>query len=267
MLRTFKYLLRPTLLQDQALDFLLWQARLLYNAALEQRITVYQETGKGISYPQQWAHFRVARHDHPDTLGKLNAACVQHLLRRLDKAFSAFFRRLKTGAKAGYPRFKSRDRFRSIEYTYGDGCKLHTDEHGRVSLYVQNVGEVRLCYHRTVPREATLKHAVIQQVNRRWYVCLMLALPDPLPTPASSGKRAVGIDVGLSHLLALSNGSWLRIPAGCGLPWPGCACCSAERPAGKRAASGRKTLTGRWPGGKSGWPISGEISGTSSPTG
>ena len=62
MLRTYKYLLRPNTEQMKTLDFLLWQSRLVYNAALEQRISIYQETGKGISYQNQWGYFRDLRH-------------------------------------------------------------------------------------------------------------------------------------------------------------------------------------------------------------
>ena len=47
-------------------------------------------------------------------------------MRRLDKAFAAFFRRVKAGEKPGYPRFKGRDRFDSIEFpAYGDGIRLN----------------------------------------------------------------------------------------------------------------------------------------------
>ena len=107
MLRTYKYLLRPNNQQARQLDFLLWQSLWVYNTALEQRITVYQETGKGLNYGSQWAHFRDQRRSSPETLGQLNASSVQHLLRRLDKSFTAFFRRLKAGEKPGLPRFKS----------------------------------------------------------------------------------------------------------------------------------------------------------------
>ena len=85
MLRTYKYLLRPTVEQMTQLDFLLWQSRLVYNAALEQRITTYRETGKGIGYGAQWAHFRDVRRDSPDALGRVNASSLQHLLRRLQR--------------------------------------------------------------------------------------------------------------------------------------------------------------------------------------
>ena len=85
MLRTYKYLLRPTVEQMTQLDFLLWQSRLVYNTALEQRITTYRKTGKGIGYGAQWAHYRDVRRDSPDALGRVNASSLQHLLRRLQR--------------------------------------------------------------------------------------------------------------------------------------------------------------------------------------
>lgn len=53
MIRTYKYRLYTNKSQRDALDFILWQQRILYNAALEQRKRVYEETGKGISYVEQ----------------------------------------------------------------------------------------------------------------------------------------------------------------------------------------------------------------------
>jgi len=211
MLRTYKYLLRPNNEQLNSLDFLLWQSMLFYNAALEQRITTYQETGKGIGYGSQWARFRDIRRNNPDTLGLVNASSLQHLLRRLDKSFAAFFRRLKSGEKPGFPRFKSRNRFSSIEYTYGDGCKLRMNEHGRMSFYIQNVGEMRMCYHRAIPEEANIKHVIIKRYSERWYVFLMIELPNSEKRIEQTGKQ-VGIDVGLKTLAALSTGELIENP-------------------------------------------------------
>ncbi len=211
MLRTYKYLLRPNCEQAKALDYLVWQSRLIYNAALEQRIMTYQETGKGIGYTAQWAHFRDLRRSESETIGKLNASSLQHILRRMDKAFQAFFRRVKAGQTPGFPRFKGRERFKSIEYTYGDGCKLRQNEHGRRSFYVQNVGEMRLCYHRSIPEGAVIKHLVIKRENGRWYVCPMLELPGPVLAPREV-ESVVGVDVGLKNLLALSTGELVDNP-------------------------------------------------------
>jgi putative transposase len=204
VIRTYKYRLYPTKAQARSLDFLLWQGRNVYNAALEQRIAVYEETGKGVTYPQQWTHFRDERRANPDTLGQLNATSMQQLLRRLDKTFKAFFRRLKAGETPGFPRFKGRHRFNSLEYRYGDGCKLRFDTRNRALFYVQNVGEIKVKYHRLLPNKAVTKHVIIKRRNRKWYVCLQVELPDPVseehPGPT------VGIDMGLHSLLALSAG-------------------------------------------------------------
>jgi putative transposase len=212
MLRTYKYLLRPTLEQEQKLDFLLDQARGVYNAALEQRIAAYQETGKGIHYPAQWTTFRDLRRVEKDTLGQLNASALQQTLRKLDKAFAAFFRRVKSGDQPGFPRFKSRERFHSLEFTYGDGCRLLADEQGRRSFRLQNVGEVRVCFHRPMPEGAAIKHAVLKRVNARWYACLMLELPNTPPVPAAVSIRGVGLDTGLHTLVALSTGELIENP-------------------------------------------------------
>lgn len=211
LIRTYKYLLRPTEDQDKLLDFLLWQSRNVYNMALGQRITTYQETGHGLSYSKQWEHFREVRHAEADTLGKLNASSVQQLLRRLDKSFTAFFRRMKSGETPGFPRFKNKDRFKSIEYTYGDGCKLRSDEHGRYSFYIQNVGEIRMCYHRPIPKNSKIKHVVLKYTNHRWYVCLMLELVQD-PVVSRLLQKAIGIDMGLKSLLAFSDGTLVENP-------------------------------------------------------
>lgn len=214
MLRTYKYRLYPNHTQVEALEFLLWQGRNLYNAALEQRIGIYRETGKGISYPGQWAHFRDLRNANPDTLGKLNATSVQQMLRRLDNSFVAFFRRLKTGEKPGFPRFKGRHHFHSLEYHYGDGCKLREGEDGRVLFYVQNAGELKVKYHRPLPEGAQVKHVILKRNLGKWYACLSLEMSNPERLPLE--RPAVGIDMGLSSLLTFSDGTlidnprWLR---------------------------------------------------------
>lgn len=214
MIRTYKYRLFTNKRQREALDFILWQQRILYNAALEQRRTVYEATGKGVSYVDQWTHFRDVRNTNPDTFGLVNATSLQQLLRRVDKAYRAFFRRLKAGETSGYPRFKGRNRFHSMEYKHGDGVKLYQNDRGQVRLRIQNVGHVKVKYHRDLPADSRIKHVVIKRSLGNWYVTLMVEF-EPLPFPPLTGE-AVGIDVGLKSLLALSNGEtidnprWLR---------------------------------------------------------
>ncbi|HNT55551.1 MAG TPA: helix-turn-helix domain-containing protein [Anaerolineaceae bacterium] len=64
MLRTDKYRIRPNTGQDQKLDFLLWPSRLVYNAARQQHLTIYRETGQGIGSGGQWVYFRDVRREN-----------------------------------------------------------------------------------------------------------------------------------------------------------------------------------------------------------
>jgi putative transposase len=215
MIRTYKYRLYPHARQAQKLVTLLDLSRKVYNAALEQRRDVYEETGTGVTYTHQSQHFGEVRRNDPDGLGLLNFSCMQHTLRKLDKAFRSFFRRVKAGETPGYPRFKGRNRFESFEFTHGDGCQLRFDDNQRALLYVQNVGEIKIKYHRPIPDGAQIKHVVVKRSLGKWYVCFQLELPEVQIVQRETSE--IGIDVGLHSLLALSDGAlvenprWLRV--------------------------------------------------------
>src|SRR5258707_10470204 len=160
MNRTFEYrlFLRPH--ERTLLEAMLEQAREVYNAALQQCKTVYEMTGKREAGISQWRYFREWRKQDGILL---NASSLQHILRRLDKAYSAFFRRLKAGKTPGHPRFKGERHFSGLEYTYGDGCKLTYDKtFDRFVLYLQNVGKIKIKFHRFLPVGAKIKHLVLK---------------------------------------------------------------------------------------------------------
>jgi len=204
MVRTYKYRLRPTKKQGHLLDRLLAQMQTVYNDALNERREAWKRSRRSVTYVQQWNRMRDERHRLSDEMGMLNATSIQQMLRRVDKAYQSFYK-----GRAGHPRFKNVKRFRSVEYRPGDGCQLTADR-----LYIQHVGQIKVVSHREIPGGATVKHVVIKRTLGKWYVCLMLELPDVVPV--QSDRPDVGIDVGLYHLLALSDGAiidnprWLR---------------------------------------------------------
>jgi len=209
---TYEYRLYPRDRERALLEQLLEEHREVYNAALSQRKTAFEMHGEKAPALSQWDYFREWR-KQPRILA--NASSVQHTLRRLDKAYVAFFRRIKDGETPGHPRFKGQNRFDSVEYTYGDGVKLEYEANwDRFNLYVQNVGNLKVKFHRFMPDHSEVKHVVIRRRASGWYVYLMLECPDPVVEP--NGLSAVGGDVGLLRLLTLSDGTeidnprWLR---------------------------------------------------------
>src|SRR5215831_10179812 len=114
MRKTYTYRLFPADAQVNALDAQLGEACRLYNAALQERHYAYQRCGVSLHYYDQANQLKEIRAEGACTLANFSAC--QDVLRRVEKTFKAFFRRVKNGEKAGYPRFKSRRRFDS--YTF-----------------------------------------------------------------------------------------------------------------------------------------------------
>lgn len=205
MILSYKFRLYPNKAQRQALDKTLEGHRLLYNAALEERREAYRKQGVGVSYKMQADQLKALRREVEEA-AFLNFSSMQQTLRRLDKAFSAFFERIKRGDKAGCPRFKGKGWFKSVCYVYGDGIRL---KDGR--LYVQNVGLVRLFQHRPLPEGATVKMVVLKRDRMgNWFAILQTELPDPVPV--THDGPAIGVDMGLEFFATLSNGEHLANP-------------------------------------------------------
>jgi len=201
MCKTYKYRLYPTTAQAEALHAQLGEACRLYNAALQERRDAYQHAGLSLNYYDQANQLKEIR--SAGTLGLANFSAAQDVLRRVDKTFKAFFRRVKTGLKAGYPRFKSSRRFDSYTFpSYGDGCRLTG-----ARLYLQGVGQLKVKLHRPVLGD--IKTITVKRYAGKWYVCFSVEyVPQPLPEIATR----VGLDVGLLAFATLSDGTTVDNP-------------------------------------------------------
>jgi putative transposase len=125
-------------------------------------------------------------------------------LRRVDKAFNAFFDRVRNGQTPGYPRFRPVSRYDSITFpSYGDGCKLL--DHGKLRL--QGVGAIKAKQHR--PIEGEIKTVTIKREAGRWYAIFSVEC-EPKPLPPSTEKA--GLDVGLTAFATLSDGTEIENP-------------------------------------------------------
>ncbi|MFE2410531.1 RNA-guided endonuclease InsQ/TnpB family protein [Kitasatospora sp. NPDC059408] len=211
MIRAYKFLLRPTVGQQGSLAGMLRDHCSLYNAALQERRDAYRHVSKTtVRYGDQSAQLKDIRAFDPECQGRWSFSSQQATLRRLDKAFVAFFRRVKTGDKPGYPRFRSDKRFDTVEWPKdGDGCRWDSTPHDPVTrVRLQGIGHVRVHQHR--PVVGKVKTVSVTREGRRWYVILTAeqARPEPLPRTGS----VIGIDLGIASFLADSNGDFVPNP-------------------------------------------------------
>jgi putative transposase len=168
----------------------------------QERRDAYRMAGKSIGYCDQASQLKEIR--AAGDLGLPNAQCAQDVLRRLDKAFKAFFRRIKRGQKPGYPRFRSVSRYDSITFpSYGDGCKLLDNS----KLRVQGVGQIKLKLHRLI--EGRIKTVGIKREAGKWYAVFSVECE---PKPLEPSTEKAGLDVGLTAFATLSDGTEIDNP-------------------------------------------------------
>src|SRR5262245_60579783 len=122
--KTFKYKLQPTPAQEEAMAFVVRRCRELYNAGLQERREAWQKRSVSITAAIQSAQLPGIKEIRPE-YSDVHSQVLQDVLTRLDRAFQAFFRRVKSGEKPGYPRFCGANRYHSFTYKqFGRGATL-----------------------------------------------------------------------------------------------------------------------------------------------
>ncbi|MFD9950183.1 RNA-guided endonuclease InsQ/TnpB family protein [Nonomuraea sp. NPDC059023] len=209
--RSFKFLLRPTAKQAAALAACLEDHRQLYNAALEHRRIAFRRAGVSIRYGEQSGELTHIRADDPDGQARWSFSSQQSTLRRLDKAFRAFFTRVGKGRTPGLPRFKGKGWFNSVEWPKdGDGCRWDSQPEHPAATYVRlrGIGQVRVHRHRRVL--GTVKTISVKREGPRWYVVLSCDDVPAAPLPATGA--AAGLDMGVASLITTSDGEHVTNP-------------------------------------------------------
>lgn len=202
IVRTYKYKLKPSKSVVAKFERWLDVCRELYNAGLQERRDAWQLERKNVSFYDQSRQLPQIKELRED-VAEVQSQVLQNILRRLDKTFQAFFRRTKTGEKAGFPRFKSEKRFNSFTYPQRQGTfnlsgnLLTISKIGSVRLYLSRevIGNIRTC---TIKREIS-----------DWFV-YFVAESESESMPKTN--KRVGIDMGIENFATLSDGTQIENP-------------------------------------------------------
>jgi putative transposase len=129
---------------------------------------------------------------------------LQDLLARLDTTYQAFFCRVQRGEQAGFPRYKSRERFHSFTYKeYGNGARLDNG-----LLVLAKIGRIAVRWSR--PIEGTPKTVTVCREADGWYVAICCAEVPTRPVPLTGEQT--GIDLGLESFATLADGEPIANP-------------------------------------------------------
>ncbi|GAA3683877.1 hypothetical protein GCM10022224_055600 [Nonomuraea antimicrobica] len=172
---------------------------------MEHRRAAYRKAGVTVRYGDQSGELKHIRADDPDGQARWSFSSQQATLRRLDKAFRAFFDRMRQGRTPGFPRFKGRGWFDTVEWPKdGDGCRWDSRPEHPTATFVrlQGIGHVRIHQHRRVL--GTVKTIGVKREGSRWYVVLSCDDVPAEPFPATGA--VVGVDMGVASLVTTSDG-------------------------------------------------------------
>jgi putative transposase len=227
MRKAYKFRLYPSKQQEHKLFWTLARCRELYNAALAEWKGAYQqyertqllvtpETGQVIAatmvankrvrtvsyYGQKrdLPQIKAMREEYQD----IHSQVLQDVLLRLKRAFDGFFRRLEQGQDPGYPRFQGRNRYNSLTYPQAGGFSLTHDSR----LCLSKIGSIKVRLHREM--DGTIKTCTIKYEAGHWYAVFSCEAEQPEPLPIV--EREVGIDLGVTHFAALSDGTFIESP-------------------------------------------------------
>jgi putative transposase len=183
---------------QKSLDACRW----VYNKALEVRKNAWEERQESISRYETIKMIPQWKQEN-NNLADAYSQSLQEACTRVDLAFQAFFRRVKSGVeKPGYPRFKSFDRYDSFTYPQS-GFRLLEKQ-----LELSKIGLVKVRKHRDI--EGEIKTLTIHRTaTGKWYACFVCEV-EPKPLPKT--EAVIGIDVGLASFATFSNGEKIENP-------------------------------------------------------
>lgn len=192
MLNATRIRLYPTKSQEQILAVQFGCARWVTNNALALCQETYKETGKGLNYHALTVRLPKLKQEH-EWLKDADSQSLQQALQNLVRAFDNFF------AKRGrYPRFKSKHGRQSFQYPQRvkfDGNRI----------YLPKVGWTKCVVHRKIV--GRIKTVTVSRNSCGQFHASILTDDDVTSPQISIEGKAIGIDVGLTHLAITSEGS------------------------------------------------------------
>ena len=186
----------------QALDEAFRECARLYNAALEHWQTAWKH-GHSVSLYEQYCELTDIRVEDA-YWSSVSVQIGRGVLRRLDRARQAFYRRCKSGEQPGYPRFRSSRRWKTIEIAQPTTAMV-TDKRGKWVVKVKGLPILVIKPRRELPDSIHLKTLTITRKPTGVYVSLGYEVgKEAFPKTG----RYVGLDMGVRSRIAFSDGSF-----------------------------------------------------------
>jgi putative transposase len=145
----------------------------------------------------------------------LNSQVLQDVVNRVETSFSNFTTPDKNGNRRGKPKFKGFHYYKSFTYPQLDNLDIVKDEQNRICINLTKIGQVPMVFHRPIPTGFTVKTGTFIREVDGWYVALTLedqTVPVTVAEIQPTDKNTLGIDLGITNYVYLSNGERVENP-------------------------------------------------------
>ena len=205
MEKAYKFRIYPNKTQEELIQKTFGCTRFVYNYYLAKRKKTYEQSKQTLNYYTCCADLTQLKKSLI-WLRDVDSTALQASLKVLDDAFQCFFRRLKSGEKPGYPKFKSKRENRKSYKSKLVGKNIQVlDEH----IKLPKLGKVRCCVSRDV-RGRILSATISQNPSGKYFVSVLYTDVEIEPLEKTGG--VVGVDLGLKELAITSDGQLFANP-------------------------------------------------------
>jgi putative transposase len=201
MLKNYKFRIYPTKKQEIILNDNLDFCKFVYNKQLGLKIKSYKESNISLSKFDLDNCLIKLKQEFLE-LNNVHSQVLQDINKRINFAFSNFFRRVKSKENPGFPRFKSKSKYNSLTYPQS-GFKLEN------KLYLSKIGKVAIVKHRNI--KGRIKTLTIKKSSsNKWFV--YFAVEKELERSRIKNNNLIGIDLGLNNFYTDSEGNLIDNP-------------------------------------------------------
>ncbi|MDJ0519576.1 MAG: RNA-guided endonuclease TnpB family protein [Trichodesmium sp. MO_231.B1] len=200
--KAYKFRFYPTPEQENLLRRTIGCVRLIYNKALAARTQAWYEKQERVGYKQTSAMLtNWKKQEDLDFLTSVSSVPLQQSLRHLQTAFTNFF-----SGRTKYPNFKKKRNGGSAEFTKS----AFQWKNGQI--YIAKCSEaLPIRWSRQLPQGCSpTTITVMLDPSNRWLVSLRFN--DNRDLKLKPLKKRVGVDVGISSLIATSDGKKINNP-------------------------------------------------------
>lgn len=210
--RAYKYRIWPTKGQITQFEDWLEKCRFIYNAAIRERTNEYKKLKKSMTYVDQTKQLPGFKALRPD-FKVVHSLAYLDTLKRVDKAFAAFFRRCKSGEKPGYPKYCPYGQYTSFSIFQMYREKRFLPAYYKGKIYVPKIGNVKAVIHRPLPKNKNkvIKSLTISKEGSKWFACISMETKVKVRIADTDKIGAFDLGVG-ENFITLDDGTQINYP-------------------------------------------------------